>query len=114
MPEPDPQPPKPRAVSPARWLLMLLPSVLVLSVPIIADTLNRFHLADSEGFFGPMLTTYLAVVVMLCFGLGFRLDKWRHEKIESVARAVSYGFLILFVNLLIAFAGCSLSAINFK
>ena len=98
MPDPDPQPPKPRAVSPARWLLLLLPSVVAISTPLIGNAADYFHIANSGDFFVPLLILNLTVAMMLCFGLGFRLEKWRQGEIKSVVWALNYGFMILFGN----------------
>jgi len=44
------------------------------------------------------LWVVLAVAVLLCFALGFLVEKWLRGKIKSFAWAVNYGFMILFAN----------------
>ena len=95
MPDPDPQPPQPRPVSTARWLLMLTPSVLVLSTLMI---LERMEGADNGMRLEMISFVVLALAVMLCFALGFLVEKWRRGKINSFVWALDYGFLILVVN----------------
>ena len=97
MPDPDPQPPKPRAVSPARWLLMLLPSVIVLIPPYITCHTGHSHILKFKGVdYTDEIT--LAVSILACFFLGFRFEKWRFENNENRLRAIGRGFLILVIN----------------
>ena len=42
-----------------------------------------------------------AGATVLCFVLGFLVEKWRRGKIHSVVWALDYGFLILFGNLVV-------------
>ena len=108
MPDPDPQPPKPRAVSPARWLLMLLPSVLAIGAPFIAWGADVAHIHRRVGFdvTVEMLCLYLALP--LSFFLGYRLEKWWHGEKWDGLRVFGYGFMILIVNGFISFAGCTI------
>ena len=103
MPAPDPQPPKPRAVSPARWLLLLLPSALVLSTPLLA---NMFK-ASTAGFLCLMIYPIWISAFVLCFRFGFILERWRWGTAKDAGNPIAYGFLILFVNAVVSFAGCS-------
>ena len=108
MPDPDPQPPKPRAVSPARWLLMLLPSVLMIGAPVIGWVSDVFHIYQRVGFDTNPELLCLALAVPLCFFLGCRLEKWRYGERWNGFNAFGYGFLILIVNGFISFAGCTI------
>ena len=117
MPAPDPQPPKPRAVSPARWLLMLLPSVPMMLAPLVANARQRlpYSIASDENI-GIAIGTFLwscSVSALLCFYFGFRLEKWRWGVVKEWERPLGYGLLILTVNSFIAFAGCTLPGIIF-
>ena len=103
MPDPDPQPPQPRAVSPARWLLMLLPSAFMFTMPLMV---NLFRGADEE-FFGAMFLVYGALAVVLCFYFGFVLEDWRWGTAKHAGNPVACGFLILLVNTMVSFVGCS-------
>ena len=118
MPDPDPQPPKPRAVSPARWLLMLLPSVPILLSPWIGDALNTDHdPKHSDAIIGATIKVclvWLCVSTALSFVLGLRLEKWRRGAIDYFPRAVFYALLILLTNCLIAFAGCAVGVAAFS
>ena len=108
MPDPDPQPPQPRAVSPARWLLMLLPSVIMLAMLWCAHSPHfpgaRYELPEWSAY---LLLSSPVLAVALCFWFGFRLEKWQRGEIKSVVRAIGLGFLILFNNCCIFFAGCT-------
>ena len=118
MPDPDPQPPQPRAVSPARWLLMLLPSVPIFLAPWIADAQSRLrHDRISDDIIGTaieMLLWCLLASAVLSLVMGLLLEKWRQGTIESSARAVFYGLSILLTNCLISFAGCAVGAATFN
>ena len=109
MPEPDPQP-KPRAVSPARKLLMLLPSVpMLLAVPI-ADAWSRAHNVQGESAIGPALGALFitfAVSAVLSIALGVRLEKWNRGSIQSLPRVTMYALNILFTASFVAWAGCA-------
>jgi len=104
MPDPDPQPPKPRAVSPARWLLMLLPSlVMLVTIQFSDEWLGSNHGHDtSDKFFWAVVTA--AVLSML---LGFALHNWRCPGIKDGGRALGDGYLVFIVNAILALAGCS-------
>jgi len=109
MPDPDPQPAKPRSVSVARWLLLLTPSMPLLVSPSIADAWSRAHHIQGEATVGPALVTALfsfPAFIVLSFVLGFRLEKWTGGNRKSWLRPIGCGFLILILNFLIAFAGC--------
>ena len=111
MPDPDPQPPKPRAVSPARWLLMLLPSVPMLLDPAIASAQIRSHgYTISDDIIGLEIGTLFwtfCISAALSLVMGLLMEKWRHGAIDYFARAVFYALSILLTNCLIAFAGCA-------
>ena len=102
MPDPDPQPPKPRAVFPIRWLLLLLPTVFVYSSPMI---FLRLEFGSMD--IGSILCFILATAVMLCFALGFLLEKWLRGEINSIVWALNYGFMILLGNGVVLFAVCA-------
>ena len=88
MPDPEPQPPKPRAIFPFRWLLLLLPTVLAnFALPILLGTGKVV-----------VFSVVLAAAAMLCFALGFLLERWLRGEIKSVVWAINYGFMILIVN----------------
>ena len=118
MPDPDPQPPKPRAVSPARWLLLLLPSVPMLIAPLIEDA--QVHLrnqVDSEDRIGTVIVVFLlalSVSAVLSVIMGLLLEKWRYGAIKDNSRAIFCGFLILLVNCFISFTGCSVGSAIYK
>ena len=136
MPDPDSQPPQPRAVSPARWLLMLLPTVIVISMGwfdgrmreehrrfILTEELRRaksasemmedrqpnapwsemsrqmLRMKQENRVMGTILNFVLIAALLLCFALGFLVEKWRRGRIKSVVWAFNYGFMILFGNL---------------
>ena len=111
MPDPDPQPPQPRAVSPARWLLMLLPSVPMLLTPSQIETIG----CDGSDGLSRAQMTYLALRLVLglasaaalSFAIGLKLEKWEHGFVESKLRAVGFGIAIFFANCLIASLGCT-------
>jgi hypothetical protein len=108
MPEPDPQPLQPRLIHPVRWLLMMVPSMLVIAVPPIAEAWA--HHQRSKQTFGDLIGLTLLnsmVAIVLCFVLGFLAERWRWGSIRNVLRVVGFGFLILFMNGIIAFAGCA-------
>jgi len=110
MPEPDPQPPQPRLISPARWLLMLTPSALAIAAPFVGEIgASAFGVRGERALgaviFAALLT--LTVATVLCFVLGFLLEKWRGNNPRSWPRVIGCGFLILIVNGIISFAGCA-------
>ena len=114
MPDSDPQPPKPRAVSPARWLMMLLPSLPMMLAPIVADALVRSrHQMDNEDRIGTGLSVMLQAITIsavLSMVMGSWLEKWRHGAVESFPRTLGYVLLILFTNLLVGFVGCAVTS----
>jgi hypothetical protein len=113
MPDPDPQPPQPHSVSAARWLLMLLPSVLAIAAPFIGAFARRLYQHPNYRLdFRPELLC-LAISTVLCFFLGFRLEKWRRGTSNDFEAAIGFGILILIVNGIIAFAGCCVPAMIF-
>ena len=107
MPDPDPQPSKLRAIFPIRWLLLLSPSALLIAPIVVATALARRKIdypnAMSEHVGGMVAMAILAAAPVLCFALGFLLEKWLRGKIASVLWALNYGFMILFANALIVF-----------
>ena len=108
MPDPDPQPPQPRAFSPACWLLMLTPSVLAIGAPFIGWAVRWLRIYRSYGFDTTPELLCLAIAILLCFLLGFRLEKWRWGAASDWLRAVGYGLGILFLNAFISFSGCGI------
>jgi len=110
MPDPDPQPPQPRSISPTRWLLMLTPSTLVIAAPLIAQAWSQANLKLGEDTLGILIVSAaLGVVtaIVLCFILGVFLEKWHHGNVRSWPRAIGCGFLILIVNGITSVAGCA-------
>ena len=107
MPEPDPQPPQPRPVSAARWLSLLTPSAFTIAVPLVMSALGKLsmslRIADPLG----LLCLNLFVGILLCFVFGFFFEKWRWGTFQNGPRALGCGVLILIVNGIISFAGCS-------
>ena len=118
MPDPDPQPPQPRAVSPARWLLMLLPSVPIILAPVVADAQIRSRsLTMSDDIIGVSLGSLFwafCISALLSLVMGLLLEKWRYGTIEYFARAVLYMLSIFGTNCLIAFAGCAVGSAFYK
>lgn len=113
MPEPDPQPPQPRPIHPARWLLMLVPSVLTIGAPFVG-MFARQHIYESHGVdFTPEFLS-LAVALLLSFFLGFLLEKWRGGNLRDWSRPIGFGLLILIVNGFISFGGCALVTTAFN
>jgi hypothetical protein len=112
MPDPEPQPTQPRAISTARWLLMLTLSVIAIAAPLIADVWLSAHLLPTDDPVGTLLWMLIFTLLIpvfaigLSFGLGYRLDKWRGDSPQHSLRPIGYGFAILIVNCIIAFAGC--------
>jgi hypothetical protein len=110
MPEPDPQPPQPRPISAACWLLMLTPSVIAISAPFISDATSHALPMQGEKALGVALgimLLMLAVAAVLCFVLGFLLGKWRGGDLRDWSRPIGFGILILIVNGFISFGGCA-------
>jgi hypothetical protein len=114
MPEPDPQPPQPRRISAARWLLMLVPSVPMLAAPFIEDALVRVrNQTDSEERIGTSIEVFFVAVFLsavLAEIMGFLLEKWLHGSSRIYSRAAGYGVLIFFIDCIIAFVGCAAGA----
>ena len=111
MPEPNPQSPQQYAVSIARWLLLLLPSVPMIFAPVIADAEVRSHgYVTSDDKIGAaigslVLTFCISTILSLVMGLLF--EKWRHGTIGNFPRILGHAILILFANCFISFAGCA-------
>lgn len=89
---------------------MLTPSVLAIAAPLIGElggyALNKRGeqaLGATIGF----ILLMLALATVLCFVLGFLLEKWRGGNLRHWPRAIGSGFLILIVNGIISFAGCA-------
>lgn len=87
MPDPDPQSPKPRGIFPFRWLLLLLPTALA------NFAVSMLFVGKPAAFFA-----VLAAAGMLCFALGFLLERWLRGATKSIVWAFNYGFMILIVN----------------
>jgi len=107
---PDPQPPKPRGMSTARWLLLLTASLPMLFAPQIATAWSRAHDLHGERTFGPMLGTLLltfAITAVLSIVLGVQMEKWKRGSVERLPRVVVYSLNILFTACFIAGAGCA-------
>jgi hypothetical protein len=107
MPEPDPQPPQPRSVSPARWLSLLTPSAFTIAVPLIFEAFAKLHGSLRPAYPFGLLLLNLTAGFALSFVFGFFLEKWRWGGIENDFRALGYGFLILIVNTFTSYAGCT-------
>ena len=107
MPDPDPHPPKPRAVSPARWLLLLSPSALLIGLPLVAGLYDHRSVTGWRNVFATLAFINLLVSPILCFVLGFCLEYWLRGRINSIVWAINYGFIIFSVNGVICFAGCN-------
>ena len=106
MPDPEPQPPQPLPVSPARWLSLLTPALLTISAPFVGMFARR-HLYESHGVDVTPELLCLTVALLLCYFLGFRLEKWRGGDLRDWSRPIGFGVLILIVNGIIAYAGCA-------
>ncbi len=52
----------------------------------------------------------LASATVLCFILGFLLEKWRGGNLRDWSRPIVFGILILIVNGFISFGGCAVIA----
>ena len=110
MPETEPQPPQPRPISTASWLLLLTPSALAIAASPIADACARVLHMQGEKSLGPVIGIMLLILTLataLCFVLGFLLEKWRGGSLRDWLRPLAFGCLILIVNGFIAFAGCA-------
>jgi hypothetical protein len=110
MHDPEPRPSHPRPVSSVRWLLLLTPSTIAVTVPLMGDAWARAHQMQGQMGVGAaigFMLSALAVAIALSFVLGFLLAKWRWGNVPGRVRAITYGFLILLVNGFIAFAGCA-------
>ena len=80
-------------------MLLLWPSLLMLGTPMILERMElRWQYVDL------IMTRILAFAVMLCFVLGFRLEKWLRGEIKSIVWALNYGFMILLGNGVVLFA----------
>lgn len=113
MPEPDPQPPQPRAVSPARWLLMLLPSVPMILTSEVVDAQVRYGYKVSDETFEAEMQTLLltfCISAVLSLVMGLLLEKWRHGAIQSFSRILGNAGSILFTNCFVAFGGCAVKS----
>ena len=88
---------------------MLLPSVLVLSMELFEQSLQRPAPRNTANDFSGFFFVLKALCALaLPVRLGFCLEKWQCGKIESVVRAITLGLLILVANGCIWFAGCTL------
>ena len=109
MPDLNPQPSKPGAIPSWKWLLMLLPSVVMHIALLVYRPLSYTDLAASQNI--AVHQTWFAAIyvtaVFLCFGLGFQLEDWQRGKSASVVRALCFGFVILIINFLIGATGCN-------
>ena len=109
MPVPDPQPPQPRAISPARWLLLLLPSVPILVMPWIKNPWGRIPTGDFSNdqfqIFDDIVYIAIAVGAVMSLIMGFALEKWRHGALANLFRVIGYGWLIFAVNFSISICG---------
>jgi hypothetical protein len=107
MPDPDPRPsPQARAISTTRWLLLLSPSAIAVAVPVI-DLLVRPGIFAPNGGDVTLELLSLAFAFLLCFVLGFFLEKWRSGSFNRSLMAIGWGLLILLINFLVALGGCS-------
>lgn len=87
---------------------MMVPSMLVIAVPPIAEAWARANHQRSElGMLIGLTLLNSMVAIVLCFVFGFLAERWRWGSIRNGLRAVGFGFLILFMNGIIAFAGCA-------
>ena len=90
--------------------MMLTPSALAVAAPLVPDALSRVLPTSGEKALGTaigIMLLILAIAFVLCFVLGFLLEKWRGGSLRDWSRPIGYGFLILFVNGIISFAGCA-------
>ena len=106
MPDPDPQPPQPHPISAARWLLILLPSALAIIVPLNLGTTIRHLSYKSEA---TLYVIILVAAMVLCYALGFLLEKWLWGTVKNFDRALRYGALILTMNFFVWAATVALS-----
>lgn len=122
MAEPEPEPPQPRPISAARWLLMLVPSVMFTGVAFLLPTVDRLLKARVSydlsyflrirlglGYTGELifnLTVYYALPLIVSFSLGHYLDRKLHGPRTKSLRGTYYGCGIILVNCFIIFAGC--------
>jgi len=112
MPEPDRQPPQPRPISTARWLLLLTPSLPMLVAPLIAQAWVRANHERSETAMSRLFWVFLVafpISAVLSIILGVQKEKWQHGRIESRARAFANGQGILFTACFIAYGGCAVA-----
>ena len=111
MSEPDPQPPQPRPISTARWLLMLVPSVPMLLAPQIVKVWTDSHdPRTTEGMLAKVLGLFafhFTIAMVLSIVMGLLLEKWRYGAVQNLSRAIGSGASILFTNFFIAWAGCT-------
>lgn len=84
-----------------QWLILLMPSAVLLAVLAIIDYRNR------SGDLGLFVLNFLAFPV-LCFGLGL----WWEWREPTIGRRLGFGFAatcaIMLVNGVIAAGGCSM------
>ena len=104
MPDPDPQPPKPRRISPLRGLLVFSPTALVFGEPIATAFIAHMFgkIADVLFLLGN-LEMMLLVAIPLSFYTGFLLEKWDRPGNVQVFRVFVNGFLILLGNAVVVF-----------
>ncbi len=91
-------------------MVMLTPSVLTISAPLIPDAFSRALHVRGEHVLGVatgIMLLILAIAFVLCFVLGFLLEKWRGGNLRDWMRPIGYGVLILIVNGIISCAGCA-------
>src|SRR6185436_8496447 len=102
MPDPDPPPAQPRPISAMRWLLMLTPALLAIGAPLIGESMRCLRLYKFRGLDATPELVILMVAALLCFFLGFRLEKWRSGDCRDWLAALGSAFLIFFLNLMIS------------
>jgi hypothetical protein len=109
MSESEPKPAQPNALPFWKWMLLLMPSLMVLAAPVAGDF--GANALNKPGELEPtieiaLLTIGLAAV--LCFVLGFFFEKWCCADSRNWWRLLGWAILILIVNGTIAFGGCFL------
>ncbi len=107
MPEPESTPPPQRTVPSWKWLLLFLPAALLLLVPLLDFAIRRFHLKLDSDTLSGLLSLWLFGALILCFRLGFLVEKWLRGPASRAFRAILFGVLLLFVNCTIALVGCA-------
>lgn len=91
---------------------MLLPSLLLIAQPSLTDLLRHWEQRDQGSviiMIGILIGSLPFFAFVLCFVLGFLLEKWRRGEVESPVRAIGYGILIFFTNGVVAFIGCTVT-----